>query len=258
MNYEISGKGHPLVFIHGLGGSISVWRRQLEFFDQNYTCLAYDIRGHGKTSTKTDPRFSLNLWSNDLVELLGLIHLEKPCLIGHSLGASIALKTYLERPDLVRGLVLLGASSKFDSAKSKEMTRKRIEAIEHGGMKNYVANWWDRNPPFAPGSQARIAIDYKDYRDMVLGCDSDAYIATCEALLQINLENGLEQVKCPTLIVTGETDDRTPVTEAEILNRNISLSTMKIVPKAGHSVMIEQPQIVNPLLETFFLSLFSV
>jgi pimeloyl-ACP methyl ester carboxylesterase len=107
VHYVETGEGRPIVLIHGLGGSLHHMRRPLmEAFGEGYRLIAMDRPGSGYS---TRPRGGATvkeqaLFVRRFIETLGL---ERPLLVGHSLGGAIALRTALDHPDLVAGLALV-------------------------------------------------------------------------------------------------------------------------------------------------------
>ena len=100
----------PLVFIHGVGLDHQMWARQVSYFN-DFSILTYDLLGHGKTPCDKD-KLSLRDFSNQLLELLDYLEIEKINLIGFSLGSLIALdfSSYIQKK--VEKLILIGNTYK--------------------------------------------------------------------------------------------------------------------------------------------------
>ncbi|HVK24754.1 MAG TPA: alpha/beta hydrolase [Actinokineospora sp.] len=100
LNCVRSGSGAPTVLLHGLGHDTTTW----DAVALPGLLHAFDLRGHGR-SDRT-PEYSLELMAEDVVHALALLGLDRPLLIGHSMGAVVASLVAAERPDLVGELVL--------------------------------------------------------------------------------------------------------------------------------------------------------
>ncbi|MXR50250.1 alpha/beta fold hydrolase [Halovenus sp. WSH3] len=106
--YERRGSGPPLVFIHGGWQDSTSWAEQVERFAEEYTVITYDIRGHGETGATAASEYSIELFTDDLEALVAALGLERPILVGISVGGLIA-SSYLGRhPEAVRGAVVAG------------------------------------------------------------------------------------------------------------------------------------------------------
>ena len=104
LNYEIKGRGEPIVLLHGLFGSLEnlgVIARQLE---DEYQIISIDLPDHGR-SAKTE-QFSFSLYADSVVETLKTIDVKQVNLLGHSLGGKVAMQIALQYPALVNNLIV--------------------------------------------------------------------------------------------------------------------------------------------------------
>lgn len=109
-HYLVSGHGSPVVLIHGLGESVVTWRDNIGPLSQRHQVFALDLPGHGdseKPDLSYDPD-SMVYYLRGFLESLGI---ERPALIGHSMGGGLALMTALAHPDIVSRLLLVGSAS---------------------------------------------------------------------------------------------------------------------------------------------------
>ncbi len=108
LSMEDAGSGpSTIVFLHGLGGTIEQWRVTIDSLAPSARVLAYDLRGHGRSSAPRDGDFSAAAMTADLAAVLDAAHVTRATLVGHSLGAAIA--AHFARVDSARvaGLILL-------------------------------------------------------------------------------------------------------------------------------------------------------
>lgn len=102
------GAGPAVVFLHGLGGSSRQWQPQLARLRPRRRALALDLRGHGDSAPADDPdAYTLEGYRRDLETVLETLDLERVILVGHSLGATVALAHASRRPEQVAGLMLV-------------------------------------------------------------------------------------------------------------------------------------------------------
>src|SRR5579864_8024016 len=84
------GTGPPLVFIHGALLNSDLWLPQINAFSDLFECVAFDLRGHGRTGPSNLQRYSTGTFAEDLAELLEALELHRPILCGLSMGGMIA------------------------------------------------------------------------------------------------------------------------------------------------------------------------
>lgn len=109
-HYNLSGQGKCLLFFHGWGMDIRIWRQQQKHFEQNYQVLVIDLPGHGKSSfVKTD----LETLINDIDEILTQLSIDQCALVGSSLGGLFSLKMYEKFPERVEQMIFIGSMPKF-------------------------------------------------------------------------------------------------------------------------------------------------
>src|SRR5258708_18365424 len=105
--YAETGTGNrSLVFVHGWTGNHSHFSPQMAAFAAGYHVIAVDLRGHGR-SDKPQMEYTLGLFAEDLAAICKDLMLEKPIVVGHSMGGTIALETATRYPDLLSGIVLI-------------------------------------------------------------------------------------------------------------------------------------------------------
>ena len=114
----------PIVFIHGVGLTYEIWQPQLDFF-KDYSNLSYDILGHGKSSL-TRQNISFDDFSEQLVDLIDELKIEKIHLVGFSIGSLIARNFATKFGDRLQSLILLGSIYKR-SKQQQQIVNKRFE-----------------------------------------------------------------------------------------------------------------------------------
>src|SRR5256885_14059299 len=105
INYDATGRGPTVVFIHGWSHNISVWDDQVPAFKTRYQVVRYDSRGFGRSTGFADESAE----PHDLLVLLEALHVKRAFIVGHSRGGSVALRFASAFPNRVAGLVLYGA-----------------------------------------------------------------------------------------------------------------------------------------------------
>ena len=255
IDYELTGSGTPVVLIHGLGASKLIWSRLCDELARSFTVVAYDLRGSGATS-ETGPvtELSLSVWSRDLRALVEALGIDRTALVGHSLGASIALKYALSWPAGVSALVLMGADP--DLSRLAPRMEKVVDLIGRVGMEEWVSEHWSKNTPFSQASLARAPEILDEYRAMVLANEPQAYIRTCQAIARTeSLTAELAGVSQPALVIAGSDDDRTLPEAGRELASVLANASFVELAGVGHTMPLEAPGEVGAAIREFLASL---
>jgi pimeloyl-ACP methyl ester carboxylesterase len=254
VSYEVTGAGPPVILIHGLGGSKRLWSRVGSDLAESFSVVTYDLRGSGDTSeSRPGEELSLAVWAEDLAGLVDRLGIERPTLVGHSLGASIALKYTLSHPADVSALVLMGADPELSRLAPR--MEKVVELIGRVGMAEWVAEHWSKNTPFAAESLARTPEILDEYRAMVLGNEPGAYTRTCLAIARTeSLTGQLSQVVRPALVISGTADDRTLPEAGRELAAALADASYVELEGVGHTMPLEAPAEVGTAIRRFLAS----
>jgi pimeloyl-ACP methyl ester carboxylesterase len=112
--YEIHGEGRPLVLLHGGLGSGGMFAPVLPLYAANHRVITVDLQGHGRTADIDRP-LDVQLMADDIAALIRELGLEKPDVMGYSLGGGVALFTASKYPELVRRAVVVSAHVRSDA-----------------------------------------------------------------------------------------------------------------------------------------------
>lgn len=250
IHVEVVGEGVPIVLLHGLGLTGALWNRVRDGFGPGYQLILVDLRAAGATREIESDELSLKRWSDDLAGLLAALEVERPVLVGHSLGASIALKYALELPDDVRGLALIGADATLSNlAPRMLLSAERIESI---GLEAWVQEHWSKNPPFSSVSLARTPEILDEYRTLVLGNDPVDYVRQCRAIAGAeDLSDRLGEIEQPALVLIGALDDRTLPEHGRELAARLGNARVVELQDVGHTLPLEAPAEVAAAVRAF-------
>lgn len=129
--YEVHGEdGPPIMFIHGSGGNHAAWWQQVAGLRDDYTVVTMDLRGFGRSDSSMD-EFDGQDFPEDVIAVLDELDLSDVLIVGQSVGASAGLKTALQRPDRVGGVVLAASLGGIDHEElAKLVADNRAEAVK--------------------------------------------------------------------------------------------------------------------------------
>lgn len=258
-----SGKGPPLILIHGLGGSLEWWEFNLDAFSQKYCVIAFDFFGFG-LSSKPEVRFSLDFASEFMVSFMDTFQLSKASIIGNSLGGLIALFTALKKPERIDKLVLVDSAG-FGSELSVLL---RIGSVFPVGELALVL----RNHLTVKIFLSRLFHDRRKIPSHMIDCVLRMFSLprtgkVCLRVLRsgVNLKGLKEDIflsvikrasSLPhkTLIVWGADDKVTSVRQAYKGRGLIKNSRLHIFEKCGHLPQVEWSEKFNRLVLGFLES----
>lgn len=244
VHYLEQGQGVPVVLLHGgLATAAMSWTAAMPMLAGRYRVVAPDSRGHGGTDNPAD-RLGYDQMADDVANLVGLLDLERPILVGYSDGAQVALEFGLRHPGVARALVLGGVVS---GPHDTYMEGLHSWGFPAPGEVDVATMAEEFGAEFMTESRAA----HTNIRD-----DEgwDRFIRQISKLwltVPRYTEAQLATIADPTLIITGDRDEMAGIGQAERLFRHIPGAELAIVPAADHAAA-EEPlfwQTVRTFLE---------
>ena len=237
-------KSTPIVFIHGVGLTYEIWQPQLDFFS-NYSTLAYDILGHGKSSLKKQ-NISFDDFSDQLIKLIDELNFQKIHLVGFSIGSLIARNFATKFNDRLQSLVLLGSIYKRTEQQQKIVNERFNQAKKELKLSKLALKRWftdkylENNP------------DTYDKISSILSSNNMAnFIKVYELFVNHKNDEDFEKITVNTLITTGENDIGSTIEMSQELNKIIKNSQLKIIKNGKHLCGIECADDVNLMIKNF-------
>jgi pimeloyl-ACP methyl ester carboxylesterase len=249
--YEEVGEGTPLVFVHEFAGEARSWHLQVRFFARRYRTIAYNARGFPPSDVPEDPKaYSQDQAVEDIRGLLDALGIQKAHICGLSMGGYATLHFGLRHPERALSLVVGGAGYGSVTGE-RERFRRDVEEtarrFEQDGMKA-VAEFYTKGPTRVQFMDKDPA-GWQEFYDMFCAQSAKGHALTMRGVQMMRpsvyeLEAEMERLTVPTLIVTGDEDE--PCLEpALFMKRKIRSSGLVVMPKAGHTVNLEDPDTFN-------------
>lgn len=155
---DLHSDGRPaLVLLHGFTGSLEDWDDVAPLLRRRYRVVALDLPGHGRSDAPDDPApYSTEAMARHVASALEASRVTRATVLGYSLGARVAMRLALGRPDLVHALVLEGASPGMEGAEREQRVRDdaALAATLEDGIEPFVDAWLAR--PFLASERARV------------------------------------------------------------------------------------------------------
>lgn len=260
MNVEIAGAGEPLVLLHGFTGSARSWGEFAQVLARQFTVVAVDLPGHGKTD---DPlaldHYEMAAAVDDIVAAVAKLGLDRGHWLGYSMGGRTALHVAAAHPESVRSLTTIGASAGLDCIEDRVARRSADELlarrIERDGVEAFV-DYWESIPLFATQTLLPAALRQR-IREGRLG---NSVVGLANSLrgmgagAQEPLHGRLNALETPSLVVAGELDQKY-VELGQQLAAAMPSARFAAAPGAGHAAHLECPAECAAIITGFIQSL---
>jgi proline-specific peptidase len=258
INYVKEGKGKPLVLIQGSNTRLEAWNYQIDFFKDKMTVIAFDNRGAGKSS-RPDYPYTMDMYVDDLKNLLNHLDIhEKIHLCGISMGGEIAQEFVLRYPEQVKTLILLATEpdveqTKFDQTIKayKEMEKMNFDQQFQLLFPILYTTKFKRKLRRDTDLEEKLKKEMNFMVTTEFGPQSKDLINQFKALEDFDTRDSLNKITQPTLIIVGSKDVRNPPERSKLIHERIPYSTLKILEKLKHGLIIEAPEVVNNLIWDF-------
>ena len=237
----------PLVFIHGVGLDHQMWNPQINNLNE-FSTITYDLLGHGKTPCKKE-KLTLNDFSNQLVEILEHLHINKINLIGFSLGSLIALDFTSNYEDKINKLILIGTTYKrSNQERSLVLDRYNQAKLNKPISKQALKRWFsddylEKNPKTYELFMNILNKQPEDHKNFLKAYDLFANHKDNVQAIQKNI------VK--TLVMTGSDDPGSTPTMSKELVKDLVNSSYIEIKNGKHLCSIECADDVNMNIKNF-------
>ncbi len=232
---SVTGSGPPIIFVHGIGSRRSGWDDVVRHLMDDFTCVAYDLRGHGRSPVPPVP-YSLDELVEDLEALRARLGIEKAHIVGHSLGGMIAPAYARTHPDRVMTLGLLSTAagrSHEDAAAVKGV----IAAMERRGIRDLLDTLVDRW--FTDGVLARNPDLVRARLDEVLETPAEVFLAVFRIYASTEMGPWLHQIGAPCLVLTGALDAGCNPRLNRLIHERLPTSDLVILEGFKHAILRE-------------------
>ena len=245
--------GDPVVFVHGLGGTLDYWTPlSKKVFSSNvYSMHLYDMEGHGLSPSSPLSSLSISSFTSDLKAVLEHANLSRPVtLIAHSMGCLVALTFALAYPELIKKLILLGPPpSPLPEAASKA-THARAGIARTQGMDAVVDSIVTAGTSEHTKSHNTMAL--AAVRLSLLAQDPEGYAKACSALANATQTLDVGKITAETLVITGDEDKVSPPALCEDYAKKMPRARQPVVLKdVGHWHVFESTEEVAKAIKLF-------
>ncbi|MEM7564596.1 MAG: alpha/beta hydrolase [Pseudomonadota bacterium] len=249
VSYSIEGSGPALYLVHGIGARKSTWNAIVDGLKDQFTCVSYDLRGHGDSPVLPTP-YTLDDLVEDLEALRQKLGHEQIHVAGHSLGGMIGPAYARAYPDRTLSVGLLSTAAgrtEDDRAKLKAVG----DAMEQNGIAEtlgtFVARWF--TDAFIEAHPEAIEARLQQVKET----PADVFLSVFWIYATTEMAPWLNEITCPCLVLTGEFDGGCNPRLNQFMHEQLPHSKLVILDNLKHSLMIEASHRLLPHLREFLL-----
>lgn len=260
--YEDYGDGQPIVVLHGATADHQVWAEQLQPLTDDYRIILYDLRGHGKTGVSDLDRYTVDTYADDLAVFVDALDLDRPVVLGHSLGGMIGYRFADEHPEKLSALITVGAMTPesfstgeraFKFAHSRVITPlMESERVRDGAL-------WVQQKLF--GDNSTPDMDRLEELREAHACETSEPPTDERTKITRGLREYLtsswswQSSEVPVLMLYGENE---PFIEshASYLKAQLDNCRTAEIPEASHNSQLDNPEFIRTQIHQYLANTF--
>lgn len=244
--YTSTGRGEPLILIHGYPLSGELFKRQRERLSRRFRVITIDLRGFGR-SVAPDEQGSIDIYANDVLALMDFLNIKKAIIGGHSMGGITTLNMYRRAPSRFKGMILIDTTAAPPPTVEQFQWRGYAQQSREMGAESLLPLLL---PQFLTGdtrlSRPRLTMDVSD---IIRQASLNGLVGGANALAERqDLRSVLPTITVPTLILFGLEDPLTSFEVGQMLRAGISDSLLALIPNASHAAILERAQEANAVI----------
>lgn len=247
--YYESGKGFPVVFIHGFCESNSLWKSLSETLSDEFNIICPDLPGFGQSQLPEND-FSLQDIGDDLVSWLKKKGIKQCIVIGHSLGGYITLEILRKHQDFVKGIGLFNSSAFEDAPDKKEIRNKLIEFIKIHGVKPFLRTFVPSlfYPKHAKKHQNTIELIEREGSSI----SAESVMKYAAAMRdRVDSTDLLKKFHDRILLISGEYDQNVPLEKSLEMAALLDQKNVHIIKESAHMSLFEQSEACYDAIRNF-------
>ena len=254
-NVRVSGLGSsPMIFVHGYGCDQNIWRYVVPAFESDFQVVSFDLVGAGGSDPSAyDPQkyTQLDAYADDLIDICRELNLDRPIVVGHSVGAMIAVAASLKQPALFSKLILVGPSpcyiddGDYVGGFSADQIDELLEFLDNNHM-----GWSAVMAPRIVGNPDRPELGEELTASF---CRMDPAIARQFARVTFTSDSRaeLEKVMTPTLILQCSDDILAGEAVGTYVHQRIAGSSLVSLHATGHCPHLSAPHAVIEAIRAY-------
>jgi pimeloyl-ACP methyl ester carboxylesterase len=255
--YEEAGTGEPVIFVHEFAGDYRSWEPQMRYFSRRYRCVTYNARGYPPSDVPVNPdQYSQALAYQDIAAVMDHLKIDKAHIVGLSMGGFASLHFGLNLPERALSLVVAGCgygAERDQREQFRRETQATADLIESSGAEAFAGTYAEG--PTRVQFQNKDPRGWREFRDQLAEHSLTGAANTMRGVQRnrpslFDLEDQMKELTVPTLVMTGDEDEPCLVPNL-FMKRTIRSSALVVLPNAGHTINIEEPDMFNRSVDDF-------
>jgi 3-oxoadipate enol-lactonase len=249
INVEVQGndRAPALMLSNSLGTDLHMWDEQAGEWAKHFRLIRYDRRGHGGSSVPPGP-YSMERFGRDVLAVLDKLGIEKTNWCGLSMGGMVGQWLGANAPGRVNKLILSNTASYYADKgpwadRIALVREKGLGALVEANMQRWFTDDFRKSHPKV----------IERMKTAFTGTDPKGYIASCEAIRDMDFRDSNARIKAPTVVIVGAQDPATPAAQGEAIARAIPGAEVATID-AAHIANIEQPQVYTKTVLEFLVN----
>ncbi|HEX9018491.1 MAG TPA: alpha/beta hydrolase [Anaerolineaceae bacterium] len=247
LHYEVYGRGRPVILLHGWLGSWGLWQETMTFLGQYYRTYALDFWGFGESGKKRNTYMVQDFVSlvDQFMDKLGII--QAP-LVGHSMGGTVSLAVALQYPERVQKVTIIGSPVVGSSlALPLKVAGYRQIAWLLFSMFGAFRGAMRLASPYICGDPRFPDMMDRDLSKTTL----ESFLVSISSLRRTDLRPEISKITVPVMGMFGDRDNIVNPRQWQALQTGLPASRIERFRKAGHFIMLDEPQDFMQKLKSF-------
>ncbi|HSS97527.1 MAG TPA: alpha/beta hydrolase [Terriglobales bacterium] len=247
--YEVLGEGSPVVLLHPFPANREFWKPAAQALTSRYMLIIPDLRAHGDSEAGEGPA-TMQKHAADVMKVLDDAGVGRVPIAGVSIGGYTLFEVWRQNRERISALMLINTKAPTDTADARAGRMQSANDVLESGTEPFFAGLVKK---LLGKTTQETRHDLVDGALRMMRKMSPQDVAAIQRGMAERPDSvpALKTINVPTLIITGDEDTLTGVSEAETMRQNISGSQMKVIAKAGHYSPWEQPQEAGLILRQF-------
>jgi 3-oxoadipate enol-lactonase len=247
--YAVLGEGPPLVLLHPFPAHHGLWLPAAQALLSRYRVILPDLRGHGESEVGDGPA-TMEKHAADLVRILDANEVGRAVFCGVSIGGYIVFEFWRRFRNRMEALVLCDTRSQADTSEGRAARLQSAANVLQQGVEAFVDSMIPRL--FGKSTVATRPDVIEGARRMMLKMSPDGLAQVQRGMAErADSTPTLKTIDVPVLVLVGEEDALTPVADGEFMRQSVPKGQLRVIAKAGHFAIWEQPEEVGKVLRQF-------
>jgi pimeloyl-ACP methyl ester carboxylesterase len=247
--YEVVGRGPAAVLLHPFPAHHELWLPAAQPLLTRYRLILPDLRGHGESSVGEGPA-TMEKHANDVLRICEIEGVGRAAFAGVSIGGYILFEFWRRYRDRVSALALCNTRPQEETWEGRAARLKSAADVLERGTEPFIETMLAKVFGKSTFNNRPDLVD-RARRMMQKMTPTSVNLVQRGMAERPDSVATLKTMNVPTLIIGGDEDLASPLADAEVMRRNIPGSELKVIPRAGHYAIFEQPHAVGSLLRQF-------